>query len=357
MYPEASLPNHEKRVPMNGSISVAARAALECYGLSGADVVPLEGGKQTKNLFRVFCRRRGSFILRMYKPARQRTGGKEMLGANLRSEAGIRSQALWLSDLRSTARLPVPEPIPTSDGDSVGLVSDESDAGRQISLLLRWIPGRQARSADLTVQNAFLLGSYVGRLHLHAESYSPPESFVRPDWGVESQFGESSPYWPLAEAVLSGGEVDVLRSAVERIRQDLRPLRESREHFGLIHRDLQLKNIVSHQGTWYAIDFDHCGWGYYLYDLVLPYLGAEDLGERRNVIQGAMLKGYALQRHLPEDYREVMETCVAMQLMNRVWWAFSKMKGLRSDQATSHPAWKSNRVRDAVVRLAYFSGN
>jgi Ser/Thr protein kinase RdoA (MazF antagonist) len=334
-----------------------AEAALRQYGLPRAEVTPLGETKKAKVLYRVAAQGKGNFILRLYTPGREPVATRQQPGAALRSEAGLRSQALWLSDLRRTARLPVPEPVPTLEDTYVGRVSVEGTDDHKLSLLLRWIPGEQKQNADITTQDAFSLGSYIARLHLHAERYSPPQGFVRPSWDAESQFGESSTYWPLAEVILSETETAALRSVVRRARQNERVLGRCREQFGLIHRDLQPKNVVLHGGTWYAIDFDHCGWGYFMYDLALPYLLAERTGARCNAVREALLEGYQRQRRLPKGYEESIKAFAALRLMNRVWGTLGKLKGLRLHEIPSHPAWRSDWMRDAVKRLTVPSEN
>jgi Ser/Thr protein kinase RdoA (MazF antagonist) len=86
----------------------------------------------------------------------------------------------------------------------------------------------------------------------------------------------------------------------------------------MIHRDLQLANVVFKEDVPHIIDFDHCGWGHYMYDLALPYLRFEQLGERCSPMREALMEAYLGQRALPGDHRETLETFLHMHVMNKL---------------------------------------
>jgi Ser/Thr protein kinase RdoA (MazF antagonist) len=338
-----------------------AEAALELYGLSGADLTPLKEGKNS-SLFRVSSRSRGNFLLRSYAPLRAPVSVKgNRRGAAIRSlfsEAALHSQALWLSDLRKTERLPVPEPMPTADGTFMGTVSLGGPADRRLFLLLRWIPGQQKKGIEFTIQDAHDLGSYIARLHLHAEQFSPPEGFFRPRWDWETLFDESATYWRLAKVVLSREELAALRFSAERIKETLNAIGETSDQFGIIHRDLHpAMNIIFHEGVLYAIDFDHCGWGHYMYDLAKPYMYFEGLGERYKQMREVLLEGYESRRSLPNDHHVVMETFVNMHRMNSFIRAVSGLQEPRLAEISASPARKSTLLRDTIGHLVQVPSN
>ena len=306
-------------------------------------------------------RSRGNFLLRSYTlpraSVRARKGARIAAAGSLFSEEAFRSQALWLSDLRKTGRLPVPEPVPIADGTFMGTVALDGLPDRRFSLLLRWIPGQQKKVADFTAKDARDLGSYVARLHQHAERFVAPEGFYRPRWDWESLFDESAPYWRLAEAVLSGEELNALRFSAGRIKEVLDTVGHAPDQFGMIHRDLHPKNIVFHEGVVYAIDFDHCGWGHYMYDLARPHLHFERAGERREQLQGALLEGYQHHRPLPDDPHVVMEAFMNMHRMNYFILALARLRQPRSQEISISPTEKSTLLQNTIGHLVRVPSN
>lgn len=71
--------------------------------------------------------------------------------------------------------------------------------------------------------------------------------------------------------------------------------------FGLIHGDLHYENVLFHRGEACAIDFDDCGWGFHLYDLVVT-LSELERRPRYDELHDALLQSYARPCSLPENH-------------------------------------------------------
>jgi Ser/Thr protein kinase RdoA (MazF antagonist) len=319
---------------------------------------------------RVVSPSKGSFLLRLYEPLpgpewepakrdvlRLSEVKRDVLRLSevkrdvLRlSEVGLRSQMLWLSDIRRTVRLPVPEPVPTADGSFVGCTSAEGVPGSLLFVLLRWIPGVHKKSDNRAPSDAFAIGSYIAKLHGHAERYSPPNGFARPRWDWDYLFGESALLWRFGEALFSEDELEMLCSTSKLVRGKLLALGEDRSVFGMIHRDLHPgTNILFHQGVVYAIDFDHCGWGYYLYDLARTYIL---LGGAPMRMRETLLEGYQSERALPDNYREALELFVTMRLVEKINVQLSKVRLVPPREIPS--TWKTTSLQPNVKWLTGF---
>jgi Ser/Thr protein kinase RdoA (MazF antagonist) len=130
-------------------------------------------------------------------------------------------------------------------------------------------------------------------------------------------FGETAPIWNEGKNVYSQSELDVFRAAAERVRLDLQELGKDSDVFGVIHRDLHTNNLLFHNGKAYIIDFENCGWGYYLFDLAVTHWTLEGFGERGVPKQVALLEGYQRDRPLPEAHWRYLRTFVAMRMVQR----------------------------------------
>jgi Ser/Thr protein kinase RdoA (MazF antagonist) len=337
--------------------TLLARAALRHYELPGFKLKLLKE-QPNKQIFRVSSLQRGNFLLRMYVPPAVQTPGQETRTSTadtvIRSEAGLRSQMLWLADLRRTMRLPVPEPVAMVDGSLAGNVSVGSVPGSRNFALLRWVPG-ELKSGDLSSAQARSFGSYIARLHRHAEQYTVPEGFQRPRWDWEHLFGMSSLLWSRGEVVFSEEEMQALRITAERVRQELQATGETRDAFGIIHHDLHPENIVYHGGVLYAIDFDHCGWGYYLYDLAMPYSLLSRPGQPHADMREALLEGYQRERSLPEGYQKRLEVFVAMQQAMSIYSALGVLQRVPLARVPEQPIWKRGKLQHSIKKLKEFA--
>jgi len=287
-----------------------AKAALEQYGLQDARIRFIKEGYRAPLL--IESPTQGKFALRIYRLPHSSEN------ALRNSKDGLHSQLQWLQALRREAHLPVSEPIPNAEGSLLGYVSGKGVPKPHHCVLLRWVPGIHKidllRPADLS-----LVGSYAARLHRHAERYSIPEGFVRPRWDWDWLFGESAQLWSKGELVYSASEMEIFRATVERVRQDLQALGEGRNVFGIIHRDLNPWNFVFHKGAVYVIDFEECGWGYYLYDMAVTLVDLDfsqgDYGVRYAPMRAAFLEGYQRVSPLPVGYQEYIGTFMAIEMV------------------------------------------
>lgn len=258
------------------------------------------------------------------------------------SREQLRAQLGWLSALAHERTLLVPEIIPADDGSLMAYVpSEEASAlpqpherGRQC-VLLRWVAGTHKVDEELSPADLSQLGSYVAALHNHAERYplTEPSAFLQWDW--HWAFGESVALWNEGERFYSQQEMAIFEAAAQRVREDLRELGYASNAFGPIHRDLHLGNIVFDGGRPSAIDFDLCGLGHYLLDLVvllnalrLHALRIQSPQYRFWKMRETFLEGYECERPLPEDYRRYLKTFHAMR---RVAHVNTELRARRSE--------------------------
>ncbi len=309
-------------------VEVLARTALGAYGLGDARLRSLRAFDR-KEVLEVVSSYRDPFILQMYDPSR---AGEDMLWSML----------VWLRALADEG-LAVPEPVRSVDGTLLVPVSTET--GQRLCTLSSKAPGEQRRRQKLRPEDLRSVGRQVARTHIQAERFSPPEGFTRLMWGWEWVFGDEASLWRTGGSVYSEAEMQVFKVAAELAGEDLEDLGTGGEVFGLIHRDLTLSNLLFHDEGVQVIDFDRCGWGYYLFDLVvtLRALGPDD--GHGSALRSALIEGYRNERDLPDDYRRYLATFVIMRLASRINW------GLEAPESRPAPRQKTNFMSNAVSEV------
>ena len=80
-----------------------------------------------------------------------------------------------------------------------------------------------------------------------------------------------------------------------------------------------LQNILFHEGEVRALDFEYCGWGYYLYDLT-PLLWQLKPQSRYPELEQALWDGYTSIRPLSSRHRELLETFIAGRQVASMRW-------------------------------------
>lgn len=313
---------------------------------------------------------KGDFSLRMYSPPDTTEARPDDvragIGTHLRGPRTLRAQLDWLSSLRRETDLLVPEPVPAPGGSVMEYVSfgdlptsrlllrkvsrryrdayHPDHPGRHC-VLLRWVTGEHAE--DPSPADLSSVGSFVARLHDHAERHPVADTSPLPRWDWHWPFGPSAPLWKEGEDFYAPGEMSVFEAAARRARDDLRALGEGEDVFGPIHRDLQPGNLVFNGGEVGAIDFDLCGLGHYLLDLGVTIVSLETHHkDRHEAMRDALLGGYANERSLPSDYERHLRTFAAMMATASANRALSLLaSGVPPSRSRRGPRFLSNLVK------------
>jgi len=228
------------------------------------------------------------YLMRVHRPNRH--------GVGVDSRVAVGAELDWLAALQADTELSVPTPVRTRAGQWTTVVD-----GRVCSLL-GWQGGRM-QAANPRPVHFRRLGGVLARLHEHASTYEPPAGFVRMRWDWETFFGNTMEYGGVSVA----GCWDLLPQAVRaqfdevarRMRTVMAVLGEAADAFGLIHADLHLENALFDGDAVRVIDFDDCGFGYWLYDLAVPLWDNRHRADYP-AYRETLLEGYAAHRDLPD---------------------------------------------------------
>jgi Ser/Thr protein kinase RdoA (MazF antagonist) len=89
--------------------------------------------------------------------------------------------------------------------------------------------------------------------------------------------------------------------------------------YGLVHADLRLANLLEDGDQTYVIDFDDCGWSWFLYDFGSAVSFFEH-DPRVPELTDAWVRGYRTVRTLPKEDEAELPTFVMMRRLLLVAW-------------------------------------
>ncbi len=229
-----------------------ARAALPAYGL-GPDA----------QLRLLNVSENGTFLI--VDPA----GGRSVLRVHrsgYHSEAAILSELAWIDALRADGVVRTPAYLPALDGSSV-VTARTADGATRHAVRFEWVEGTEPDETRL-VGDFAELGAIAARLHGHARAWRRPAQFTRFVWDYDTSLGERG-WWGRWQDGLGMGpeELAVLGRLDDVLRRRLTAYGTGPEVFGLIHADMRLANLLVAGDQVTVIDFDDCGFGWYMYDL------------------------------------------------------------------------------------------
>lgn len=322
---------------------ILAETALEAYGLRGAQFRFLQ---YTANIiYRVDLPGTPVASNEPYLPNRYLL---RILGSD--HEQGMLSELTWLEALNCEAGLPVPAPVATPEGYLLTkIITAEIPQGRIVSLM-RWLDGRKIQRG-LRPQHLTALGRVVAELHNFSAVWQPPDGFERPVWDWDAQLGGSMFEQPRQELVESMpvqfresfNEIsNAAKLAMESLGQGL-------DAFGLIHADLYPENVLYKGGRALPIDFEDCGYGYWMWDIAVALCEWAWKPEWERM-RDAFYEGYAPIRTLPEAQWKLLDLFVATQFATMLLWASAFLKD-DPGRVEQHTPW---RDESGEKLLGYF---
>jgi Phosphotransferase enzyme family len=310
-------------------ITSAARRLLRQYGLGDARLELVQAGFM--DLFRVEPESGGRLMLRMYgPPPAVVTEERQKTSTGLRHPTTLEAQLRWQTSVVAVGGVEAPRPVPAADGRLViptpltwpfripapGAKGSSSIGSRyKNSVLLTWVPG-SIRSAAPAPDDLAALGALAARLHNHAEAHRPSPRESLPRWDLKWVFGNRVPVWSAGPGQIGAAAVRLVSQTEVIVRRRLSELGRGPAVYGVIHRDLHLRNVAFRDGAVGLIDFDMCGWGWYLYDLVVTRTNlVSSHGDRAHELWHAFLDGYRRLRALPRGHAALLDTFQAMRLI------------------------------------------
>jgi len=286
-------------------LTVAARQSLQRFGLPELSLQPVSTYNNT--VFKVNGAGGAAYTLRLHRPGHKRI-------------EWIRSEMIWLLAIRQQTPLRVPYPVTSLQGDLVLDVAVEGHDQLYHAVLFRWFDGEFYTPETIPITAVHAAGTLLANLHQFASAYHPPASFVRPRLDWEGLFGEESPYNPGEGVRIFTDEQKSVFSAVDsRVKSVMEHLGESPDTFGLIHADFLTKNYLFDADGVAVIDFDDCGFGYYLYDLA-PGLLQFKFTARYDALREALLTGYSSVRPLSAADINALEAFIAARHLASCRW-------------------------------------
>jgi Ser/Thr protein kinase RdoA (MazF antagonist) len=186
------------------------------------------------------------------------------------TEPEIASELAWMDALRAEAGVHTPRVLPATDGQRVVTVPETGSRERHC-VRFEFLPGTEPGGepgSTLTGAHFEELGEITARMHGHARAWPRPPWFARFAWDYDAAFGATARWGRWQDGVGVGpAEHRVLSRLDEALRARLGAFGQGPERYGLVHADTRLANLLVHDGSVSVIDFDDCGFSWYLYDL------------------------------------------------------------------------------------------
>ena len=278
------------------------------------------------------------------------------------TEREIVSELAWMDALRAEAGVRTPRVLPAADGRRVVTVGQ--DATSRYCVRFEFLPGTEpgGQHGDrLTGRHFEELGEITARMHRHARMWPRPSWFARVSLGLAGRIRGAGPVGTLA------GRYRRRPGRARGARPPPRPapppagrVRQRPERYGLVHADTRPANLIVHGGSVAVIDFDDCGFSWYLYDLAAALSFFEHSPDVPGLVD-SWLTGYRRGGQLPAETRPKIWTFILFRRLLLVAWlgshrAVDVAAELARDTPVTAATCQGHRGAGAVPAASHVTG-
>lgn len=263
---------------------------------------------------------------------------------NYHTRRAIECELAWIDALDRDQVVVTPGHYTGRDGHAIqSCTIDGLDAARFV-VLFHFVEGAQPdESGDLTAPFR-QLGAMAARMHDHATSWTRPDGFERLVWDDQAVFGPQATWGNWRDAPNVDASVrPVLEAAEQTIRSRLAAYGKGSNRHGLIHADMRLANLLIDGAETRLIDFDDCGFGWFMYDFAAA-ISFIETDPSIPALKAAWLRGYRSVRDLPASDEAEIDTFIMMRRMALLAWIGSHIEAPEPQAMAPHFAADTARL-------------
>lgn len=248
----------------------------------------------------------------------------------------IECELAWIAALEHAGVVPVPGRFVGRDGAVIQSCSIEGLEAPRWLVLFEYLNGAAPdEGGDLRAPFG-QLGTIAARMHLHAMAWPRPAGFERLIWDEAAVFGPQPTWgdWRDAPGVDEAVR-PVLEAAQAAICTRLAAYGKEPDRYGLIHADMRLANLLIDDSRTRLIDFDDCGFGWFLYDFAAA-ISFIETDPSIPALKAAWLRGYRSLRPLSEADAAEIDTFVMLRRMALLAWIGSHIEAPEPQALAPH---------------------
>lgn len=241
------------------------------------------------------------------------------------SKIEVQSELDWIFSIDKHSTINVSIPLAGGNGEFVQEVDYQGETYH--CTLFSFLEGNapDEENEEQLIKEFETLGEVTAQLHEHSISNRQKLAHItRLTWDYDSILGPS-PKWGRWEDGLgiTPERKELFQKVSAKIKKRLEAFGKAPDRYGLIHSDLRLANLLVEQDKIKVIDFDDCGFGWYLYDFATSLSFIEHKPYVPALIH-AWITGYRKVRPLTTEEENEIPTFIMMRRLQLVAWVGSR---------------------------------
>ncbi len=237
----------------------------------------------------------------------------------------LHSEFNWVNAITlSDCNIKSPKVLSTHNGDYLVPIKlrSENEFLELHAVAMEFCDGSEPKVGKDLIAWFEKLGKITAEMHTHSIAWSRPDGFVRKVWNLKTMVGKDGYWGDWREAAdLSFTDIEVISAALKIANSRLKKYHNS-DRYGLIHADLRLSNLLINESDMIVIDYDDCGFCWYMYDFAAA-ISFYELDENVPELQAAWLKGYSAVKAVSQDDINEMQTFIFLRRVLLLAWLTS----------------------------------
>lgn len=277
------------------NLNSTASMATKAFGIEGKAVFVQISENAT---YFIYCNNKPLYTLRICRP-------------NYHSLEELESEIQWLLNINTVK---VSKPV-AYKGEYIKNING------CFCTMYKYLEG----IADIDIEGNENLYVEIGRIAglLHKNIIEKPFNATRPVWSMENLIGENALWGNWRNTtVLDSLQKDTIEKACQKIYKEVENYKTHK--YGLIHIDLRLTNIIVGENIG-IIDFDDCGYGYFMQDLASSVSFLENSPNLPLLIEN-WYKGYESIMPLDKQDKKMAKAFILARQIQLLAWVTSHNK-------------------------------
>lgn len=238
--------------------------------------------------------------------------------AELRTREEVMSEFMWVDDLRQF-HTTVCQPYASAKNNAVE--EFEVNGHKYRAALFRRAEGKIAAYEDWNNRYFYNAGVSLGKLHkASADGYALGFRYKRRHWHEKATFDFDSFRYTLPDDVVT---------IMNETKAEVMSIPQSPQTYGMIHGDYWPGNYFTSGDDIWVFDFDDCGYGYFMFDIVtsisswiqeptfMPQIRRRDLLYKSGMLD-SFRRGYLENYNLPDAAWGDLELFLRLRYMEQL---------------------------------------
>ena len=232
------------------------------------------------------------------------------------------SEIAWIEALQRDNIITTATVLQGKNDEKLQCYDDAITQQKYHMLLFEFLAGHHLDEHQDLTENFYHLGNITAKLHLHGQKFTQdlPSFFARLDWNFDGMIGKN-PHWGAWQNApnINNEAIKLLMRAADKIKDKLYHYGQNTDNYGLIHADLRLANFLIDGDNLKILDFDDCGFSWFLYDIGAAFSFIENHSEKSEMID-SWLTGYQKIRKLTPDDIAMIPCFIMLRKMVLLGW-------------------------------------